>query len=323
MILRFSNIDERIARARSLPIEAGLLGRTVAWKNGARGVERCGPCPVCGGDDRFSINLRKQVWNCRGCARGGRDAVALAMHVAGVDFLNAVELLVGTLPNFGATFQGNPAEPIRVRVRECERTKKLSSVHLLWGKREPLEGSIAERYLREVRGLAGPFPPTLAFLPARAQHVPTMIGAYGLATETEPACIQIASGVITAVHLTRLLPDGSGKMPGPLCKITYGLPIGSPIVLAPPNDLLSFVITEGIEDGLSLHEATRLGGWVAGSAAYMPALADVVPDYIDFVTISGHPDETGVKNARELSSRLMARGIRNKVIYLGAEARAP
>ena len=35
--------------------------------------EFAGPCPSpsCGGRDRFSINTRKQVFNCRGCGVGG------------------------------------------------------------------------------------------------------------------------------------------------------------------------------------------------------------------------------------------------------------
>ena len=38
--------------------------------------EYFGPCPVFGCADRFSVNTRKQVWNCRGCGRGG-DVVDL------------------------------------------------------------------------------------------------------------------------------------------------------------------------------------------------------------------------------------------------------
>jgi Toprim domain/CHC2 zinc finger len=57
-----------------------------------RGAERSGPCPVCGGRDRFSINIKKQVWNCRGCGRGG-DAIDLVRHLDGVDFRTASGML--------------------------------------------------------------------------------------------------------------------------------------------------------------------------------------------------------------------------------------
>jgi putative DNA primase/helicase len=47
--------------------------------------ERVGPCPVCGGCDRFGVNTRKQVFNCRHCSIGG-DAIALVRHVTGLGY---------------------------------------------------------------------------------------------------------------------------------------------------------------------------------------------------------------------------------------------
>ncbi|RWN58465.1 hypothetical protein [Mesorhizobium sp.] len=60
------------------------------------------------------------------------------------------------------------------------------------------------------------------------------------------------------MHLTRLRPDGSGKAEEP-AKIMIGRSKGAPIVLAPLNDLLGLIVTEGIEDALSAHQATGLG----------------------------------------------------------------
>jgi hypothetical protein len=47
-------------------------------------IERAGPCPVCGGRDRFSVNVRKQVFNCRGCQIGG-DVIKLTQLLACFD----------------------------------------------------------------------------------------------------------------------------------------------------------------------------------------------------------------------------------------------
>ena len=55
--------------AKSVPIEAEIARRGI--KLIGRGPERYGPCPVCGGRDRFSINTSKKIWNCRGCSKGG------------------------------------------------------------------------------------------------------------------------------------------------------------------------------------------------------------------------------------------------------------
>src|SRR6202044_1208342 len=96
-------------------------------------------------------------------------------------------------------------------------------------------------------------------------------------------------------------------------KITIGPPLGSPIVLAPPNDGLAIAITEGIEDALSAHAATGLGVWAAGSAGRLPALADTVPSYIEAVTIYAHSDKAGQDGARKLAAALARRGIETLV----------
>lgn len=76
----------------------------------------------------------------------------------------------------------------------------------------------------------------------------------------------------------------------------------------------ALAITEGIEDALSVHEATGLGVWAAGAASRLPALADAVPTWIDFVTVFADDDETGRQNARDLAARLNERGINTRIV---------
>jgi hypothetical protein len=82
-------------RACSTRIEDVILRRGRKLKG--HGVERVGPCPKCGGTDRFSINTKKQVWNCRGCGVGG-DTIALVRHLDNVDFITACTTLTGEPP---------------------------------------------------------------------------------------------------------------------------------------------------------------------------------------------------------------------------------
>ena len=119
----------------------------------------------------------------------------------------------------------------------------------------------------------------------------------------------IAGDAVRGVHVTRLAPDGSDKAGTDADKIMIGKSAGSPVVLAPANDLLGLAICEGIEDGLSVHEATGLGAWAAGSASRLAALAGAIPDYVDAVTIYAHADQAGEKGARELARILFCRGI--------------
>lgn len=77
------------ARRVDIGTEAKARGLTL------RGVgEMVGPCPDCGGRDRFAINTRKQVFNCRGCGGGG-DVIALTQLIDKSDFRAACEHLTG------------------------------------------------------------------------------------------------------------------------------------------------------------------------------------------------------------------------------------
>jgi hypothetical protein len=152
-------------------------------------------------------------------------------------------------------------------------------------------GSVAERYLREVRGYRGMIPGTLGFLPARGDHPPALIAAYGFAAEPEPGVLAIDEKVIPAVHLIRLKYDGSGKA-GVKPKVTIGAALGFPIMLAPANDLLALAIGEGVENLLSVHAATGVGAWASGGDTFLSALVAAVPDYAELVWIVQDPDRT-------------------------------
>ena len=83
-----------IASARNVHIEDELARRGIKLRGK---VERAGPCPKCGGDDRFSINTAKQVFNCRGCGADG-DVIDLVRFLDGVEFVEACTTLAGKPP---------------------------------------------------------------------------------------------------------------------------------------------------------------------------------------------------------------------------------
>jgi CHC2 zinc finger len=88
--------EDWVRRARAVPIQTELERRGIKLKR--VGNELIGPCPKCGGVDRFAANLKKQVWNCRQCEKGG-DVIALVMHLDGSDLNRACETLAGLKPN--------------------------------------------------------------------------------------------------------------------------------------------------------------------------------------------------------------------------------
>jgi hypothetical protein len=291
----------QLERARAVPIEMEIARRGIVLKGR---IDQCGACPVCGGKDRFSINLRKQVFYCRYCDVGG-DVIAMVQHIDGCTFAEAIQTLTGDelrrVIVSSITSKQIPEE------YEREQHRKAA---WLWSQRKPIMGSLCERYLRS-RGIACALPATLGFLPPhKPQHHPAMIAAFGLCEEPEPGLI-VPPRNVEAVHLTLLKLDGSGKADVEPNKIIIGSPGNLPLVLASPNDLLGLGVCEGIEDAFTVHEATGLGAWAAGSCGRMPKLADVIPSYIDCVTIFAHKDENGAgqDSAHQLAQALYQRGI--------------
>jgi hypothetical protein len=180
----------------------------------------------------------------------------------------------------------------------------------LWQHSRSPSGTPCERYLA-FRGIRlSQLPGTVRYLPPRPPKNPyaAMIAAFALAHEPEPGRITVAPNAIAGVHLTLLRADGQGKAGTGRDKIMVGPSMGMPIVLAPINDNLGLAITEGIEDALSVHLATGLGAWAAGSAARLPLLADAVPDCVDLVTIVADSDDVGQYYARLLAERLAQLG---------------
>jgi hypothetical protein len=265
--------------------------------------EYVGPCPVCGGKDRFSVNIKKQVWNCRGCGKGG-DAIGLAQHAGGATFVEAVAALSGETRT-----SLKPSPRKRDPGEDDDVGRRRETARWLWAQRRPPADSIVETYLRKARRYRGPLPATLGFLRPFKDYPPSLIAAFAMPEEAEPGVLRAPLDV-DAVQLIALKPDGSGKADVEIQKRTIGSHKGVPIVVAPPNDLLAISIHEGVEDALSAHEATGLGACASGGASFLPPLADAVPAYVETVTVVAHNDEAGRIGARELARRLVARGFK-------------
>ncbi len=203
-----------------------------------------------------------------------------------------------------------PEHPQSVPGEECRDEQRLAKARWLWGRSQPARGTLAERYLasREIRLCE--LPGTLRFLPAlRIGQHPAMIAVFGLPHENRPGELVMPPSRIRGVHLTLLKADGSGKTDTRPNKLMVGASSGSPIVVAPANDLGGLAICEGIEDALSLHQATGLGAWAAGSANRLARLADLVPSSVETVTVAVDDDTTSRRGSYELARRLEGRGI--------------
>jgi hypothetical protein len=256
------------------------------------------PCPLCGPYRQTAVNQRRKtlrLW----CS----DPEFISFHCARCEQRGWASASRNPRPSVRSVDALKILADIQRRDND-ETRERLEKALELWRRRRPIVRTVAETYLREVRGYRGLLPATLGYLAPSTGFPPAMIAAFGMATETLPGEMVIDDAAVRGVHLTRLKPDGSGKAGTDRDKIMIGKSLGAPIVLAPVNDGLGLAIAEGIEDALSIHDASGLGAWAAGAASRMPALADRIPSYVECVTVVADADAMGRANAQKLAAAI-------------------
>ncbi len=212
------NNEERLAEAQAMSIEeiASRLGIMDDLKRAGR--EYVGPCPACGGSDRFGINPDRDVYNCRTC--GGGDGIALVRLVMQCDFPAALDFLVGE-----ADLQVDPAERERRKKnaerQRLERLKKAAKARQhsmalakeIWDQGETADNTVVRQYL-EKRGIdLKKVPASLRFHPAlRYTH---MVDGEWAVLHEGPAMLALIMGpadTFLGCHRTWIdLATASGK----------------------------------------------------------------------------------------------------------------
>ena len=264
--------EDRLTRAKQVPMDQ-LIHMLELTGLKRCGVEWTGACPICGGTDRFSINTRKGLFQCRICqtAGGAGDGLALVQFVRSCDFKTAIDWLCG--PDEGLT----PEERARrakvaaenadrkAKLAEAFRVKALREARDIWQSGVAAEGSLVRDYLA-LRGitadLLGQMPISLRFhpsLPYMVQHPQTDAWIEAHRGPAMLAAIQGADLRFCGVHRTWFDPAAplgkivithpvSGDVMGR--KKIYGSKKGGVIRLsAGQSDTL--VMGEGIETTLS------------------------------------------------------------------------
>jgi phage/plasmid primase-like uncharacterized protein len=86
--------SEWASKAHAVRLEDELARRGFPFWTKPRHSNIGAPCPACGGTDRFSVNVKKQVFFCRGCNAAG-DVINLVQALDGVGYLDAIKTLAG------------------------------------------------------------------------------------------------------------------------------------------------------------------------------------------------------------------------------------
>jgi hypothetical protein len=178
-------------------------------------------------------------------------------------------------------------------VAEAEAIKREGQALTIWREALPIRETIAETYLRDIRGITCPLPATLRFHPS-AWHGPS--------AKRMPAMVALVSGCKrVAVHRTYLRSDGWGKAIVAPDKMMLGATAGGAVSVyeAPEGPL---VVAEGIETALSLASGllrTPATVWAALSTSGIRGLS--LPTEAGRLTIAPDGDAPGREAATALA----------------------
>lgn len=211
---------------------------------------RHGPCPMCGGKDRFRFDDKgRGMYYCSGCGAG--DGVKLVMGVNSWDFRQAakeIEALVATAP---VTMIRSGPDQAQVRAEMEQLWKNALPLHMV--------DEVADWWLNRIGRV-----PTLSAVRATPALRCPGDGVY-------PAMLSIVQGVDgKAANLHRtFIAQGGVKAPvdEPRRVMALPMPKGCAIRLAPYTDVLG--IAEGIETAVAASLLFDVPVWASLNTALM------------------------------------------------------
>ena len=226
--------------------------------------KRNGPCPLCGGTDRFQYTDRfgEGNYHCRGCGPGG--GFKLLQAVTGCDFPSALQAVESRV---GAPLR---LVPPPASASADNRLKKLAQ--RIWDEATPVAaGDQVADYLAG-RGLTFEvFPRVLRRHPALGYYDRDDAGRSRKVAEYPAmlAAVQDAGGQTITLHRTYLL-NGRKLISRDARKVLSSGISGAAVRLYEPSEDLA--ICEGIETALAVRLATGKPVWAAISAGNLEKL---------------------------------------------------
>ena len=280
--------DQAAGKWRELLTRLGLtLPRTASQH---------GPCPTCGGKDRFRFDDQegRGSWFCNQCLPHAGDGFDLLMNMRECDFPNALQL-VATVLGQHAVSPARPPAPAKANAL---------SLKSIWETTVSDTGRVAA-YLRH-RGLSCGVPASLRWHGSLEYW-----DADSSTLATYPAMVAAVvnlQGDLTGIHRTWLAQDGDGKAPVSVPKKSLGILTGSTIRLAPHKLGTPLIVSEGIETGLACQEATSWPGWACVSAAGLEAVQLPAEATDIYIAVDLDRSGAGERSAATLAHRLHLEG---------------
>lgn len=259
---------------------------------------RHGPCPMCGGKDRFRWDNAegRGTYICSQCGAG--DGMALAIAFTGREYRDVADQIDVLLGN--VKFEHDKPRP---QMTDAQRRDALREVYAASA---PIQsGDLAATYL-ESRGVGDTaYPKALRFAAALRDGEggvrPAMVALVGRYGEAK----------FDTIHRTFLRPDGKAKaeMAAPRRLMPGNLPDGACVALSEWTGRGVLGIAEGIETALSAARLFEIPVWSALNANMMakwtpPEGCEEVVIFID-----NDANFTGQAAGYRLANRLATKGL--------------
>lgn len=265
--------DPRILEAKIYPVERLVDRLGIAGLQKTSG-ELIGPCPICGGRDRFGINLRSKAFNCRQCELAGGDSIGLVRQVLGKSFKDALTWIAGELPPdldqaeiSRRKAKAQKAADKAERQKNRYRLQAIQDARTMWLRSRPGQIGVVGPYMK-ARGIdLATIPNSLRFL---VKHPYVKKVGRELVTMHQGPCmiaeIVNSAGEVSAVHQTWIdscPPHGKATITHDgermSSKMVRGSKQGGVIPLITPNAADTLVMGEGIETTLSAYVSHPAG----------------------------------------------------------------
>jgi DNA primase len=288
------DLREQCANIRAQVPLSSVAGKSLKLLRTGPEWKAC--CPFH--DDRspsFTIYADDSRFMCFGCGAEG-DVLDFVMRLHRIGLAEALQML-----GDGQV----PVAPPYAKVSSCEtRADRADEAVSLWQAAEEPEGSVAQAYLR-MRGITIALPASLrsACLPlGRRSPMPALVAA-----------VSTLDGRVGGIQRTFLSDDPIGKAPLPDGKVKFSLGrvLGGAIRLG--HACRSLIVTEGLEDGLTLLQQLGRPVWVSAGAGMLPGMQ--LPDIVEAVVIGADNDPAGRAAADKAAHAFTIAGKRVRIMY--------
>jgi putative DNA primase/helicase len=264
-------------------------------------TNRHGPCPSCGGKDRFRWDNQNGngTFFCQGCGSG--DAFKLLELVTGQNFPKLaarVDEIAGNIK------EGKPVDKAQDATKVRRRLQRIGSELRTIQRGDPVSQYLHSRGIRDIPAEFLRLHPGLVYWEQTQKigNFPAMVAAF-----RDP------SGRLETMHVTYLTPDGH-KAPVTKQKKVLGKQRGLAGGAIRLSDIKPHIgICEGIETALSITALYGQPCWACYSAHALSEF--IAPAGIESVTIYADADRsyTGQAAATAAAKRLIRDGIRAEV----------